>query len=162
MRTLRAVEPSFLETAPVRETLVQTIPASSEATFRCLEDGGAWVEWIPDVKALVWTSPKPFGVGTTRTATMRQGQLDEEIIVWEAGRRMALFWVRGWMPRAVKAFAEDYVLTPKGNDECELRFSWALDGGLMARVFGMVYKRSARTWMRNLEQYLHVNGDKYA
>jgi len=66
------------------------------------------------------------------------------------------------VPGAVKAFAEDYELTPQGNDQCELRFSWALDGGLAARIFGKVYKRSARKWMSNLEQYLRTNGDKYS
>ena len=162
MQTLRVVDPSFLETAPVRQTLVQTIPASSEETFRCLEDGDSWAGWIPDVEALMWTTPKPFGVGTTRTVTMKQGQLDEEILVWEEGRRMALYWVRGWVPRAVKAFAEDYVLVPNGKDECELRFSWALGGGVQARIFGMVYGRSARKWMRDLEQYLRANRDMYA
>lgn len=160
MRTLRVVDPSFLDTAPIRDSLVQTLPVGAEAVFRCFEDGDAWGEWIPPIESVTWTSPKPYGVGTTRTVTLTKGGIDEEFFIWEPGKRMAFYFVRSTMP-IVKAFAEDYVLTPRGNDQCELRWNWAIEAGLLGRVFNMGFKKAGRKSLANLEQYLRANGTKY-
>lgn len=160
MRTLRVVDPTFLDTAPIRDHLVQTLPVSAAAAFRCFEDGDAWGEWIPAIESVTWTSPKPYGVGTTRTVSLTKGGIDEEFFIWEEGKRMAFFFVGADLP-LIKAFAEDYVLTPRGDDQCELRWNWALAAGPLGRVFNMGFKRSGRTSLSNLEHYLRANPEKY-
>lgn len=165
MRQLRVVDPSFLQTAPVRDHLLQTIPASAGATFRCLEDGEAWGEWIDPIQDVEWTSPKPYGIGTTRTVTLKPGgPIDEEFFAWEDGRRMAFYFVRSGLPMFA-AFAEDYVLTPQGNDRCELRWSWAFEGaGLFRPAQGLVnvgFKRQGRASLAKLAEYMKANAAKY-
>ena len=160
MRSLRVVDPTFLDTAPIRDSLAQTLPVSAASAFRCFEDGDAWGEWIPAIEGVTWTSPKPFGVGTTRTVALKRGGIDEEFFIWEPGERMAFYFVTSSMP-LVKAFAEDYVLTPRGNDQCELRWNWAIDAGPLGRVFNLGFKAAGRKSLANLEQYLRANPGKY-
>lgn len=165
MRQLRVVDPSFLQTAPVRDHLIQTIPASAEATFRCLEDGDAWGEWIDAIQGVEWTSPTPYGIGTTRTVTLKPGgAIEEEFFAWEDGRRMAFFFVRSAMP-LFAAFAEDYVLTPQGDDRCELAWSWAFEGaGVFRAAQGLVnvgFKRQGRASLAKLAEYMKANAAKY-
>ncbi len=165
LRQLRVVDPSFLETAPVRDHLIQTIPASAEATFRCLEDGDAWGQWLEAIQSVEWTSPRPYGIGTTRTVSVKPGgAIEEDFFAWEDGRRMAFYFVRTGLP-FFAAFAEDYVLTPQGNDRCELRWSWAFEGaGFFRATQGLVnagFKRQARGSLANLAEYMKANAAKY-
>ena len=71
-----------------------------------------------------WTSPRPFGVGTTRTARALGGAnvLEERFFAWEEGRRMAFTAERSSMP-LFKRFAEDYVVEPDG---AETLFTWTV------------------------------------
>ena len=39
---------------------------SAEQAFATLEDGPAWTKWMPVITGVDWTSPKPYGEGTTR------------------------------------------------------------------------------------------------
>lgn len=164
MRQLKVVDPSYLDTAPVRDQLVQSLPVSAAEAFRCLEDGDAWGEWIAAIEGVEWTSPKPFGVGTTRTVTTRPGAIEEEFFAWEDGRRMAFYFVRSGLP-VFGAFAEDYVLTPKGDDRCELTWRWAFEGaGLLRPAQGLVnigFKRQGAKSLSNLYDYLKANPGKY-
>src|SRR5207302_1020870 len=60
------------------------------------------------IKSVQWTSPQPFGVGTTRTVTMvGKMVVDEEFIEWEPHRRMAFRFNEASM-NGVSAFAERY------------------------------------------------------
>lgn len=162
MRTLRVVDSSYLDTAPVRDHLVQAIPASADSTFRCLEDGDAWSEWLKPVQGVTWTSPKPFGVGTTRTVVTKPGgDLEEEFFAWEDGRRMAFYFVRSGLP-FFKAFAEDYVVTPVGEDRCELRWSWAFEApSILQPVLAFGFKKNCVGSLKNLADYMRDNADKY-
>lgn len=165
MRTHRVVDPSYLTTAPIQDGLVRTIPASAEATFRCLEDGDAWGEWIDAIQGVEWTSPKPFGVGTTRTVQIKPGgQIDEEFFAWEDGRRMAFYFVRSGLPM-FGAFAENYELEPQGSDRCLLRWSWAFEGAgpfrFVQQLLNTVFRTQGKKSMDALENYMRANGDKY-
>ncbi|MFQ3322634.1 MAG: hypothetical protein ACI90U_000446 [Pseudomonadales bacterium] len=46
-----------------------------ERLFEIFEDKQAWPVWAGPIQKVEWTSPKPFGIGTTRTVFM-QGSLE--------------------------------------------------------------------------------------
>lgn len=68
----------FCKTAPYCFKSNQVIAATPEQIFEVFEDPDAWPQWVPPIKHVEWTSPKPFGQGTTRTVTMKGGIILEE------------------------------------------------------------------------------------
>ncbi len=151
LRDLTAVDIDYATTGPNNRTIIQAIPASGEALFRCLEDGPAWKEWIGiDVE---WTSPRPFGVGTTRTVTISGQQIDETFLAWDPGRRMCFRFDRCTLP--LKAFAEDYVIVPKSDTACELNWNYAYEWGgplepVLGRAFGAIFALNGKRSLRKL------------
>ena len=112
-------------------TLLTTTFAETFAIPRPAED--VWAELTAD-NALAyarvlgggrWTSPRPFGVGTTRTMPVAFGALrvDETFFRWEEGRRKS-FYVNHANAPLFRAFAEDYLVEPDGPGRC--RFTWTI------------------------------------
>lgn len=154
MRELQAVEADYATQGPNQFTLVQPIDKSAETLFRLLADGPTWKEWLGiDVE---WTSPKPFGVGTTRTVVGSGQTIEETFLVWDEGRRMAFRFDRTTLPMA--AFAEDYEIRPTGVGTCELHWHYAFEwGGPLATLagwtFGEIFKRNGARALARLADY---------
>ncbi|MDH3753254.1 MAG: SRPBCC family protein, partial [Acidimicrobiia bacterium] len=125
-RDYRIVDATYLDTAPVRETIRQPIPASASATFRSLEDADAWPVWLIPVEKVTWTSSAPFGVGTTRDIDGRAGTISEYFFDWEDGRRMSFYFSSGQVP-LFAAFAEEYDVVPTADDSCELVWRYGFE-----------------------------------
>ena len=144
---------SFLISAPKR--YVETFPISRPASE-------VWADLTADnalhfCRALgdgvTWTSPRPFGVGTTRRAEVLKGliRLDERFIVWEEGRRKTFVGVEANLP-LIKRIAEDYVVEPDGDGAC--RFTWTIaveptpagrpGAPLNAAIFASIFKDTRR------------------
>ncbi|MBT1098045.1 SRPBCC family protein [Streptomyces sp. Tu102] len=69
-----------------------------------------------------WTSPRPFGVGTTRQVGVFGAlQADERYFLWEEGRRQAFHITRANLP-LFKRFGEYYDIEPRSDTTC--RFTW--------------------------------------
>ncbi len=98
---------------------VHRFPYPPEVVWAALLDGKAWTEWLP-ITNVVWTSPKPFGVGTTRTVEIGDQRVEETFFAWEDGRRMAFRFDRSTLP--VSAAVEDYRLIP-AEGGCDLCWS---------------------------------------
>ncbi|MEM7341404.1 MAG: SRPBCC family protein [Actinomycetota bacterium] len=151
LRDLRAVDEHFATSGPNSNTLVQAIDKPAAVLFRILEDGPAWKEWLGiDVE---WTSPEPFGVGTTRTVRASGQTLEETFLVWDEGQRMNFRFDRTTLPMA--AFAEDYLIVPTGDASCELHWSYAYEWSgpltpIGSRVFGAVFAFNGRRALRKL------------
>lgn len=164
-RTYRAVDPAFLDSAPVRGTTRRRLPVDAATAFRCLEDPDAWPRWLDAIDEVVWTSPEPKGAGTTRDIKGKIGHISEYFFAWEDGRRMAFCFDQGTSP-AFAAFAEDYVLEPLDQDSCELVWRWAaeLAGPLRLlhrvapRALGRGFDRAAGA----LAEHLAADGARYA
>lgn len=118
------VEDAFIDTAPVRYVNSVVIDASPEQIWSALEDASAWPRWASVIKHVEWTSPKPFGVGTTRTVTMT-GKMRgfEEFIAWDPPRRMS-FRFNEASTNGVRAFAERYTLEPVAPGQT--RVTWVM------------------------------------
>lgn len=94
------------------------LPFPPEVVWAALLDGKAWTEWLPLTK-VTWTSPEPFGPGTTRTVEAGGAAIEETFYAWEEGQRMAFRFERSPLP--IKAGAEDYRVVPAPGG-CELRW----------------------------------------
>jgi hypothetical protein len=97
-------------------------PAATVWEELTAEDALHWCRILQDVR---WTSPRPFGVGTTREVKALWGAnvLRENYFLWEEGRRHAFHAVESTSP-LFKALAEDYLVEPRGADAC--RFTWTI------------------------------------
>jgi carbon monoxide dehydrogenase subunit G len=151
----RPVGIEFCDTAPHRFTTEVVIHATPEQIFEVFEDPDSWVVWALPIRRVEWTSPRPFGVGTTRTVTMTGGLVGkEEFIAWERGRRMAFRFTEASMA-AVTAFAEDYQLSDAGNGRTRVRWVMAMearganDVGL--RLFGWTMRLGLAFLLRRFQ-----------
>ena len=160
----RVVDSSFLDTAPIRGALRQRIPASAAATFRSFEDADAWPLWLDPVTKIEWTSPQPFGVGTTRDITIRGRVVSETFYTWDDGTRMSFYFASGQLP-LFAAFAEDYELVPVGTYECELvwRYGFECVGAfkLVQSLIGFGFERAAMKSLVQLGDYMAANRGRY-
>jgi Polyketide cyclase / dehydrase and lipid transport len=120
----KPVDESFLESAPMRLVGGFEIakPAAEVWAELCADDALHWCRILNDVR---WTSPRPFGVGTTREVKALHGanMLRERYFRWEEGRRHS-FYVEESSGPLFRALAEDYLVEPRGADAC--RFVWTI------------------------------------
>lgn len=121
----RPTDANFLVDAPERHVLGIELACTPEQLFTILEDPDSWPRWAPGILGVEWTSPRPYGVGTTRTVSLRGGpKIDERFDVWEPGRVMAFHVDRATEP-VFHAFAERYAIEPLAGDRCRLTWTVA-------------------------------------
>ena len=124
----------WLKCQPVDETFFETAPMRLRAGFEIARPGAAvWAEltaddalhWCRILQDVSWTSPRPFGVGTTREVKALWGanMLREYYFLWEEGRRHCFYAEESSGP-LFKSLAEDYLVEPRGEDAC--RFTWTI------------------------------------
>ena len=105
----------------------EIVRATPEQIFEVFEDARAWTIWAMPIQKVEWTSPRPFGIGTTRTVSMLGGlEGYEEFIAWEPGKRMAFTFV-GCNKRATEKFLEDYRVTDLGDGSCRVEWYMAME-----------------------------------
>src|ERR1700761_575340 len=118
------VDESFLESAPMRLRAGFEIAQSAGKVWAELtaDDALHWCRILDDVR---WTSPRPFGVGTTREVKSLRGLdvLREHYFLWEEGRRHSFYVTESTGP-LFRALAEDYLVEPRGPAAC--RFTWTI------------------------------------
>lgn len=118
LKAHEAVSDAYLEPA-LRKPVIRRYPFPASAVWAALLDAKAWSEWLP-ITRVTWTSPEPFGVGTTRTVETDKEIIKETFFAWEEGRRMAFRFEQSTLP--VSAGVEDYsVVEVEGG--CELHWS---------------------------------------
>lgn len=160
-----AVDADFLAAVKSAPHARQFIPYPRNIVWNALLDKDAWTEWLPITK-VDWTSPKPYGVGTTRTVEIGSNIVDETFIIWEEGRRMAFRFDRSGFP--VKAGVEDYhiVDVPGG---CELQWTCRMEPilpqGFMLNTqmrlgFRLMLRRLKKLIDRDAERFGHISGDE--
>jgi carbon monoxide dehydrogenase subunit G len=117
------VDESFFSSAPHVYTFVQQLNVSPERVWESLASEHSVADWTPLLHSIEWTSPRPFGVGTTRTVVLpgKAATLHEYFFRWEEGHRFSFYGVEASLPLFAK-FAEDYIVEPSGTGT---RFTWA-------------------------------------
>lgn len=150
------VELSFTENAPYRFRNVVELAITPEQLFEVFADAESWPRWVTLIAKVTWTSPEPFGAGTTRTAELRGGAIaNEEFLAWEPFTHIG-FRFKECSPRAFVALAEDYRVdaTPGG---CRLTWTMALKPARALRpamfVAAPVLNLGLRRFLRKLRTY---------
>jgi hypothetical protein len=125
MRAL-PVDEEFVRIAKARAVAEREMAVSAEQVFATLEDGPSWSKWVPVIREVTWTSPKPFATGTARTVALLGGiSVDELYWAWEPNRRMGFSIAAtniGW----IDALAEDYHVIPMSAERCNVRWTFAV------------------------------------
>lgn len=128
-------DPSFYDEAPVRMSFPVTLPVTPAVLFDVFRDPASWPRWARGIGTVVWTSPEPYGVGTTRTVIFWGGmRVYETFTAWEDGRRMD-FQFTGTTQEVWRRFGERYVVDDHGDGTCTLTWTVAYEPtGGFARV----------------------------
>ncbi len=75
------------------------------------------------IKEVNWTSPRPFGVGTTREVVALGGSsVRERYFRWDEGKSHAFYVDESSLP-LFRRFAEDYIVEPDGDGTL---FTWTV------------------------------------
>ena len=123
--SVESAEEGIFTSAPYVFRYSKIFAAPPETVWESLVSDESLSAWSATVKSLTWSSPRPFGIGTTREVVLAPGlaRVHERFIRWDEGRGYAFTVYEASVP-ALKHFAEDYVLTPEGQDAT--RFDWTV------------------------------------
>jgi len=97
---------------------------------------------------VVWTSNKPYGVGTTRSVWLTGITVDERFFRWEHDRRFS-FYLTGHSVPLAHAFAEDYRLDEVAGGETRFTYSVAIEPRLALRIGGPIARTYFGSMVRN-------------
>lgn len=154
----RPVDAPFFDEAPFRlqDTFEIKQPAA-DVWAELTEDNP--LSWCRILKGIEWTAPRPFGLGTTRTARALGGAMviDEHFFRWEEGRRKSFYTLRSSLP-LFRALAEDYLVEPTSDTTC--RFTWTIAGdpNPLARPGGPVNRRLLGTLFTDTRRHYEGSG----
>lgn len=120
---LAATDEEFLATARSRVHVAVDVERPAQQVWDELTADNPMASYCRIISGIEWTSPRPFGVGTTRTVRVLGGlfAFDERYLRWEDGRRKVFVGVAMNLP-LIRRFAEDYLVEPVGTDRS--RFNW--------------------------------------
>ncbi len=118
------VDESFFDAAPMRLRAKFEVPLPAARVWEELTSDDA-LHWCRILQDVTWTSPRPFGVGTTREVKALWGanRLREHYFRWEEGHRHSFYVVESSAP-LFRSLAEDYLVEPISETSC--RFSWTI------------------------------------
>ena len=136
MYPMEDIDLDYIRTTKFSFTGTVDLDCTPDQLFDVFEDPVSWTVWAGAIKKVEWTSPKPFGVGTTRTVTMVGGMEGyEEFIAWERGKHMAFKFTKS-NKNTARAFGEEYVVTDLGDGRCQLKWTMAMTPGRIGKVSG--------------------------
>ena len=138
---LRPVDASFFESAPWRFVTAVEVPTSAAEVFRTFEDGEQWPRWFKGMRRVTWTSPKPFGVGTTRTVELDAVTVFEHFFRWQEGARFSFYATHATAP-IFAVLAEDYLLEDLAPGRCRFTYTVAIEPSIVGRLLGPVLRGS--------------------
>jgi len=159
---LRAVDLSFLDTAPKRWTFEARLHAPPDAVFAAISGDPATWTWFPGMTSGRYEGEGPHGVGSRRVVRQGPSVYHETIIAWDTPRRWVYRVDQMTVPLA-KALVEEWVVEPAGPGESHtpgsvVRWRFAIDpralfkalGPVAGGGMGSVFRRA----MRNLDRTL--------
>jgi hypothetical protein len=123
---VQPADEDFLATAPKRWVGTFDIPRPAASVWLALTRDGS-LDFCRMLGGAEWTSPRPFGVGTTRQMRVALGAIvvQEAYFRWEEGRRKSFYVYECNLP-VFNRVAEDYLVEETGPERC--RFTWTLAG----------------------------------
>jgi hypothetical protein len=159
------VDSTFFDIAPMRFKTEIELAARPADVFAIFEDGDSWPRWFCGIRTVVWTSNKPYSVGTTRTVWLTGVTIDELFFRWEPDRRFS-FYLTGHSMPLFHAFAEDYLLEELAPGVTRFIYSVAIEPALALRIGGPVARRYFDSMFANackgLQSYILTRGPRHA
>lgn len=143
MPACQTVDINFLNSASEKVVNVVEVKASPETLFAVFEDENAWPEWFEGINDVTWTSPKPYGVDTTRTVQIGPLKVWEHFIIWENNKRFSFFFTKTNLP-FVKALLEDYQLEKIDDETTRFTYTVAYNPSLLLALSGPIGKAALR------------------
>ena len=120
---LEPADDDFIASAPHVFRFQKRFAASPEKVWESLCSDESLTAWSSTIRELVWTSPRPFGVGTTREVQPLGGpRVRERYYRWDEGHSHAFYVYEATMP-LFRRFAEDYIVEPDGDGTV---FTWVM------------------------------------
>ena len=115
------------------------------------------LHWCRGLK-IGWTSPRPFGVGTTRhVGVLGLIQADEHFFLWEEGRRFAFHFTRSNLP-LFRRFGEYYEVEPTGPESCRFTWKLAAEPTLVGKLGSPMNTMIFRSLFRDTTRYVKTLG----
>jgi hypothetical protein len=147
------VEETFLDAAPLRLSESFEIPRPAAAVWADLTADNP-LSWCGLLRSITWTSPRPFGVGTTRTARTigNATVIDERFFRWEEGRRKSFYVLECNVP-FFRRFAEDYLVEPTAEAACRFTWTIAVEPHPLARPANGATRRLLSTLLRDTRRH---------
>jgi hypothetical protein len=138
MPTLQLTDETFLTTAPTRFSETFDIAKPAEAVWAELT-GDKPLDWCRAL-SITWTSPRPLGLGATRTAKIL-GALtaNERFFIWEEGRRKSFCITDTNLP-VFNRLAEDFLVEPLSTDRSRFTWTIAMEPKGLAKAGGPINK----------------------
>ena len=122
MFACEAVDLDLLNTAPIRLRAAVNVGRPPSEVFAALaHDPANWGEFFPGFdRSGRWQTPGPHGVGSRYTKRLIGIKIEESVLAWDEGARLA-FRVDATTAPAVHAWVEDYHFESDGSDGTLLR-----------------------------------------
>ncbi|WP_041781839.1 SRPBCC family protein [Mycolicibacterium chubuense] len=117
---LQSADAEFFDSAPHVFRYERHFAATPERVWESLQSDQSLSAWGKTVSSLTWTSPRPFGVGTTREVGTGGTRVHERFFRWDEGSGYAFYVYEANVP-LFRRFAEDYRIEPDGVGT---RFTW--------------------------------------
>jgi Polyketide cyclase / dehydrase and lipid transport len=152
---LKPVDERYFDLASQRFSHTWSIARPAQAVWAELTSEQP-LHWLRGIR-LAWTSPQPFGVGTTRRGKVLGGLavVDEHFFIWEEGRRCAFYITRANLPAFI-SYAEDYLIEPAGSDGCSFTWRIALTPSRIGRPGGPLNKLAVAGCFRDTDRYFNA------
>jgi hypothetical protein len=148
----RMFDGTWFDRAPVRFDNSVVLPVSKARLFEVFADPHSWSRWATGIGAVDWTSPAPFGPGTTRTVTFWGGvKVYEQFFAYDPDAGHMAFCFYGTSEPIWTSFGENYRVTELSSDSCRLDWTVAYDP---TGVFGRIHWLVAPVMRFNLASYM--------
>jgi hypothetical protein len=121
---LEPIDESFFTSAPHIYRFPVQLPVPPERVWESLVSDQSVAAWGLGVQSLHWTSPRPFGVGTTREVVLplRAMTVRERFTRWDEGARYSFCVTEANRP-FYRRFAEDYIVAARPGGS---QFTWTV------------------------------------
>ncbi len=153
---LRPGDENFLNSASERMVDTMEIGRPADAVWAELTSDET-LSWCHLLAGVTWTSPRPFGQGTTRTVQTPLGllALREVYFRWEEGRRKSFYVAEATAP-LFRTFVEDYLVEETSPSSCRFTWTVAFEAPPAARPGNPINRLITRSLFRDTRRHFGV------
>jgi hypothetical protein len=121
---LEPADADFFATAPLVYRYPVRLSVPPQRVWESIASDRSLADWGLGVRRLTWTTPRPFGVDTTREVVLPLSSMTvrEHFFRWDEGKGYSFYVYESNRP-LVRRFAEDYVIEADGTGSL---FTWTI------------------------------------